>query len=95
MRMNNKFPNEKLVGLEAPKPEVWGVFCRAFQFCLGSLAGTRLEKAICVGISGQPMFTESHLKLWASSTTLPRDLFPLELILSSWHPNLLTSIFEV
>lgn len=44
LRMNNKFPNEKLAGLEAPKLEVWGAFCREFQFLLGYSAGELLEK---------------------------------------------------
>lgn len=68
LRMNNKFPNEKLAGLEAPKLEVWEVFCREFQFLLGYLAGELLEKggyalssAFCFGTSGQQLFTESHL----------------------------------
>lgn len=103
LRMNNKFPNEKLAGLEALKLEVWGAFCREFQFLLGYLAGELLEKkgyalsfAICFGTSGQQLFTESHHKLQGSLSSLGNDFFSLKagLILLASLP-FLTSIFEV
>lgn len=99
---NNKFPNEKLAGLEAPKPEVCGSLWQIISVLSGFLGlGAPGEDGVCAIIchlhwtSGHPLFIGSHLKLWASSTTLPRDLFPLELVLSFWYPSPLTSIFEV
>jgi hypothetical protein len=62
MRMNNKFLNENLAGLEAMKLEVWGAFNRVFSSgwvpwwgCLEK-KGSMLALAICLGTYSQQLF---------------------------------------